>query len=130
METTNTFNKVVAVTGASAGLGHRIASEFAEHGAKLALMARGQEGLKAVQREVEDLGGEAIVIPTDVSKKIQVEEATDQIEETFGTIDVWINNAMVSVFSPIKEMEADEFKRVTEVTYLGQVYGALAALKK
>src|SRR5699024_911119 len=111
-------------------LGRSIAREFAEHGAKLALMARGHEGLKAVQREVEDLGGEAIVIPTDVSKNIQVEEATDQIEETFGTIDVWINNAMVSVFSPIKEMEADEFKRVTEVTYLGQVYGALAALKK
>lgn len=124
------FDKVVAITGASAGLGRALAREFARHGAKIGLMARGTEGLEAAKKEVEALGGEAVAVYTDVSDSEQVEEAAEKIEETLGPIDVWINNAMVSVFSPLKEIKPDEFKRVTDVTYLGQVYGTMAALKR
>lgn len=123
------FEKVVAITGASAGLGRAIAREFGKHGAKVGLIARGKDGLEGAKAEIEELGGEALVLPTDVSDSDQVHEAAQKIEETFGPIDVWINNAMVSVFSPLKEVQADEFKRVTDVTYLGQVYGTMAALK-
>jgi NAD(P)-dependent dehydrogenase (short-subunit alcohol dehydrogenase family) len=104
--------------------------KFARHGARIALLARGTDGLEAAQREVEKLGGTAMVIPVDVANAEQVEVAAAQVEIDLGKIDIWINNAMASVFSPIKEMTPEEFRRVTEVTYLGCVYGTLAALKR
>ncbi len=121
---------VVVITGASAGLGRSIAREFAHHGARIGLIARGKEGLEGAKREVEDLGGEALILEADVSDPAQIEEAARQVEEKFGPITIWINNAMNSVFSPLKEITPEEFKRVTEVTYLGQVYGTMAALKR
>src|SRR5436190_6760117 len=120
----------VVITGASAGVGRAAVRKFARHGARIGLLARGVDGLTAAQREVEKLGGEALVIPTDVANAEQVEAAAAAIEAQLGEIDIWINNAMTSVFSPIKQMTAEEFKRVTEVTYLGYVYGSLAALKR
>ena len=122
--------EVVVITGASAGVGRAAVRKFARHGARIALLARGNDGLKAARREVEELGSEALVIPIDVADADQVESAAAQIEAEFGHIDIWINNAMTSVFSPIKQMTAAEFRRVTEVTYLGYVYGTLAALKR
>ena len=126
----NRAPEVVVITGASAGVGRAAAREFARHGARIALLARGTDGLKAARREVEELGSEALVIPTDVADADQVESAAAQVEAEFGHIDIWINNAMTSVFSPIKQMTPEEFRRVTEVTYLGYVYGTLAALKR
>src|SRR2546423_7165708 len=123
-------NRVIVVTGASAGVGRATVQAFAREGARIALIARGRAGLNGARRDVEKLGGEALVLPLDVSDARAVEKAAQKIEKEFGPIDVWVNNAMASVFSPIKEMSADEFKRVTEVTYLGYVYGTLAALKR
>ncbi len=122
--------EVVVITGASAGLGRSIANEFAKHGARIALIARGKERLEQAKKEVEELGGEAVTFSVDVANAEQIEAAAALVEEKWGTIDVWVNNAMVSVLSPVKEMKSDEYKRVTEVTYLGQVYGAQAALKR
>lgn len=123
-------SEVVVITGASAGVGRATAAAFARRGAQIGLLARGEDGLEATRREVEDLGGQALALPTDVADPEQVEAAAAAVEKRFGPIDVWVNNAMVSVFSPIKDMTAEEFKRVTEVTYLGYVYGTLAALKQ
>lgn len=122
--------KVVVVTGASAGVGRATVMEFAKKRYKIGLIARGVEALNEVKSEVEELGGEALVIPADVADAQQMEQAAAQVEEVFGPIDIWVNNAMTSVFSPVKEMQAEEYKRVTDVTYLGQVYGTLAALKR
>ena len=122
--------EVVVITGASAGVGRATAQAFAKRGASIGLIARGIDGLEGAQRDVEGAGGKALVLPTDVSSPEQVEAAADAVEKSFGSIDIWINNAMVSVFSPVKEMTPDEFKRVTEVTYLGSVYGTLAALRR
>jgi short-subunit dehydrogenase len=121
---------VVVITGASAGVGRAAVRKFARHGARIGLLARGTDGLKAARREAEELGCEVLVIPTDVADADQVESAAAQIGAEFGQIDIWINNAMTSVFSPVKQMTAAEFRRVTEVTYLGYVYGTLAALKR
>lgn len=118
------------ITGASAGVGRATAQAFAREGARIALIARGKAGLEGARRDVEKLGGEALVLPLDVANAAAIEKAAAKIEKEFGPIDVWVNNAMASVFSPIKEMTAEEFKRVTEVTYLGYVYGTLAALKR
>jgi NAD(P)-dependent dehydrogenase (short-subunit alcohol dehydrogenase family) len=126
----NSKREAVVVTGASAGLGRAIVQEFGKHGANVVLLARGKVGLEAAKRDVEELGGRAMAIPTDVSDADAVENAAQEAEREFGAIDIWINNAMVSVFSPVKEMKAEEFKRVTEVTYLGVVHGTLAALKR
>ena len=126
----NFKGKTVVITGASAGLGRAIAREFAKHGANIGLIARGIDGLNAAKKEVEDIGGEALVVVTDVSHANEVEIAARKIEEHFGSIDIWINNAMVSVFAPFEKIEAKDFERVTDVTYLGQVYGTAAALKR
>jgi short-subunit dehydrogenase len=122
--------ETVVVTGASAGLGRAIAREFGHHKANVALLARGIDGLNAAKAEIESSGGHALVLPTDVADSNAVEQAAAKIEEQFGPIDIWINNAMTSVFSPVKEMTPEEYKRVTEVTYLGVVNGTLAALKR
>lgn len=123
-------NKVVVITGATGGVGRVTAWEFAKHGAKVALLARGSEQLEATKKEVESLGGQALAVECDVSDYQQVEAAAEQTENALGPIDVWVNNAMNSVFAPFRQINPDEFKRVTEVTYLGQVYGAKAALKR
>jgi NAD(P)-dependent dehydrogenase (short-subunit alcohol dehydrogenase family) len=122
--------QTVVVTGASAGLGRAIVREFARHGANVGLIARGADGLAAAKREVEKYGGRAVACPTDVSDAEQIEKAAGEIEQQLGPIDVWVNNAMVSVFSPAMKMTADEFRRVTEVTYLGYVYGTQTALRR
>ncbi len=121
---------VVVVTGASAGLGRAIAHGYAKRGAKVGLLARNPEALAAAKRECEALGGQAIFIPTDVADADAVERAAVQVEQEFGPIDIWVNNAMVSVFSPVKEMEASDYRRVTEVLYLGFVHGTLSALRR
>lgn len=123
-------NEVVVITGASAGLGRATAREFGRHGAKVGLIARGIDGLEAAKREIESAGGSAMVLPLDVADASAIEKAAAAVEQEFGPIDIWVNNAMASVFSPVKEMQPDEYKRVTEVTYLGVVYGTLAALKR
>ncbi|MBX9850275.1 MAG: SDR family oxidoreductase [Cytophagaceae bacterium] len=122
--------EVVVITGASAGVGRAVAREFGKRGSNVALLARGEDGLRAAQREVIELGGKAEIYKADVSDPAQVEKAAEKIEKQFGPIDIWINNAMNSVFSPISEMQPEDYKRVTEVTYLGYVYGALSALKR
>lgn len=122
--------QVVVVTGASAGIGRATVRAFARRGACLGLLARSQEGLEGARQEVIKLGGEALAIPTDVADHQQVENAAAIVEETFGPIDIWVNNAMVSVLSPVMEMMPEEYQRVTEVTYLGYVYGTLSALRR
>jgi NAD(P)-dependent dehydrogenase (short-subunit alcohol dehydrogenase family) len=122
--------EVVVVTGASAGVGRATVRAFAKRGARIGLIARGQDGLEGTRQDVESLGGKAIVLPCDVAHAEEIEVAAARVEVEFGPIDVWVNNAMVSVFSPVKEMTEDEYKRVTEVTYLGVVYGTLAALRR
>lgn len=122
--------RVVVITGASAGVGRATVRAFAGEGAHIGLIARGVDGLEAARREVEESGGKALVLPLDVADAAKVEEAAARVERELGPIDVWVNNAMVSVFSPVKEMEPEEYRRVTEVTYLGYVYGTLAALKR
>src|SRR5690348_8446680 len=121
---------VVVVTGASAGVGRATVREFAKAGASIGLLARNRDRLETARQEVEELGGRALVLPTDVANPDEVEAAAAQVEEEFGAIDVWVNVAMVSVLSPVKEMTPDEYRRVTEVTYLGYVHGTLAALKR
>src|SRR3954463_13677326 len=123
-------SEVVVITGASAGVGRATARRFAKEGTRIALLARGLDGLEGARRDVEKLGGKALVIPVDVADADKVEAAAAQIEAELGEIDIWINNAMTSVFSPITETTAAEFRRVTEVTYLGYVYATLAALKR
>ncbi len=121
---------VVVITGASSGIGRAAARAFARRGARLGLLARGVDGLEGAAAEARDLGTEALAIPTDVADYPQVEAAAARIEEELGGIDVWVNNAMLSVFSPVKELAPDEVRRVTEVTYLGYVHGTLAALRR
>lgn len=124
----NSKPEVVVITGASAGVGRATARAFAKQGAHLGLIARGHEKLDATKQEVEELGGKALVLAIDVANAEDVETAAITVEEQFGPIDIWVNNAMLSVFSPIKEMTAEDYQRVTEVTYLGYVHGTLAAL--
>src|SRR5919204_3228072 len=122
--------QVVVVTGASSGIGRAIARAFAREGARVGLTARNREALEHAAAEVRAAGSEALVLPLDVADAGALEAAAGEIERTLGPIEVWVNDAMVTVLSPIKEMTADEFRRVTEVTYLGTVYGTLAALHK
>jgi short-subunit dehydrogenase len=121
---------VAVITGASSGVGRACAREFARRDARIGLIARGLDGLEAARREVEALGSRALVLPLDVADAEQVEQAAARVEEELGPIDVWINNAMTSVFSPAKELEPAEVERVTAVTYLGSIYGTLAALRR
>lgn len=122
--------EVVVITGASAGVGRATARAFAARGASIGLIARGVDRLEAAAREVEQRGGRALVLPLDVADPARVDEAATRVERAFGPIDVWVNNAMTTVFGPVKDMTADEFRRVTEVTYLGYVHGTLSALRR
>jgi NAD(P)-dependent dehydrogenase (short-subunit alcohol dehydrogenase family) len=122
--------QTVVVTGASAGIGRATARLFGERGASVGLIARGQAGLDAAAREVEEAGGKALAISADVADYDQVTAAARQIEQRLGPIDVWVNVAFTSIFAPFAEITAEEFRRVTEVSYLGFVYGTMAALSR
>lgn len=122
--------ETVVITGASAGVGRATAREFAAHGARLGLIARRTDGLNAAAEECRALGGSAIAIPADVADADAIEDAAAQVEERFGPIDVWVNVAMATVFAPVEKTAPEEFRRATEVTYLGCVHGTLAALKR
>ncbi len=122
-------DRVVVVTGASSGVGRAIARASGEQGAKVALIARAEEGLRVAAREVDAAGGESLVLPLDVADAEAIDGAAAAIVARFGRIDIWVNDAMVSVLAPISAMRADEFRRVTEVNYLGTVHGTLAALR-
>jgi len=126
----NEQKQVVVITGASAGVGRALARAYARRGATIGLIARGKAGLDGARRDVEQLGGIAIPIQADVADPEALEAAADLVESQAGPIDTWINNAMTSVFSPVREMTAEEFRRVTAVTYLGAVNGTLAALHR
>lgn len=122
--------EVVVITGASAGVGRATAIRFASQGAAVAVLARGEDGLAATVKDIERAGGTSLAIQVDVADAAQVEAAAGQVEALLGPIDIWINNAMATVFSPFIQMTPDEFRRATEVTYLGTVYGTQAALKR
>ncbi len=121
---------IVVITGASAGVGRATAIEFASKGWRVALLARSPEGLSGASRDVERAGGEALIVPTDVADHDQVETAAEQVEREWGPIDVWINNAMATVFCNALKIKPEDFVRSTEVTYLGSVWGTLAALRR
>ena len=123
-------SEVVVVTGASAGIGRAIVQRFAREGADVGLIARGEAGLAGAKRDVEAAGGQAVIAVADVADSEQMEAAAQRIEDELGPIDIWVNNAMTSVFAPFMEMTPDEFRRVTEVTYLGFVHGTRAALTR
>jgi short-subunit dehydrogenase len=122
--------EVVVVTGASGGVGRAIAHSFARRGAAVGLLARGQESLQEAAEEVRALGGEALAVPTDVSDHEHVERAAARVEAELGEIDVWVNDAMATVFARFLDTEPEEFRRATEVTYLGTVYGTMTALRR
>ena len=123
-------HEVVVVTGASGGIGRATAVAFAERGCKVALLARGAEGLEGVSKDVEAAGGHPFPLEVDVADSSAVEGAADTIERELGPVNTWVNDAFTSVFSPFWEITPEEFKRVTEVSYLGFVYGTMAALKR
>jgi len=121
---------VVVITGASGGVGRATVREFARCGARIALLSRGIDRLNAAKKEVEEAGGQALVLPTDVADPEQVEAAAERTERELGPINIWVNNAMTTIFSRFSEIRPDEYKRATEVTYLGCVYGTMSALKR
>lgn len=121
---------VVVVTGASAGVGKAVALAFAREGARVALLARGVQRLHATREEIERLGGRAMIVPADVASSHDVESAADQVEQQLGPIDVWVNNAVATIYAPAEEIAPDEFLRATQVTYLGTVFGTQAALRR
>ncbi len=122
--------RIVVVTGASAGIGRATARRFGREGWRVALLARGTEGLEAARREIEDAGGEAMVIAVDVANEAAVEAAAERVERDWGPIDVWVNNAMVTAYCEFLDMSSEDFRRITEVDYLGSVWGIRAALKR
>lgn len=121
---------VVVVTGASAGVGRATAVAFARTGARIGLLARGADGLAGAQKDVEAAGGQALVVSADVAAPEQVERAAAAVEDAFGPINIWVNNAMSTIFSPFAEITPPEYRRATEVTYLGCVWGTMAALRR
>jgi short-subunit dehydrogenase len=121
---------VVVITGAGAGVGRATVRQFAENGARLGLIGRDQHRLEQAAEEVRRLGSEAVVAIADVADADQVEAAAVRIESVFGSIDIWINNAMATIYSPFEQISPEDYKRATEVTYLGTVYGTMAALKR
>src|SRR5215216_979189 len=121
--------RTVVVTGASAGVGRATALVFARHGWRVALIARDQAGLERARREIEQAGGTAMAISADVADADAVFAAADTIAENWHSIDGWVNNAMATIFSPVFDMSPEEFRRATEVTYLGYVFGTMAALR-
>ncbi|KHK90897.1 SDR family oxidoreductase [Novosphingobium malaysiense] len=121
---------VVVVTGASAGVGRAVVRRFARDGVKMGLIARGMDGLRAAAKEVEDAGSEALILPCDVADNDAVEAAAEEVEAKFGPIDIWINVAFAGVLARFLDVEPEDYKRVTDVTYLGQINGARAALKR
>jgi NADP-dependent 3-hydroxy acid dehydrogenase YdfG len=122
-------DQVVVVTGATSGVGRAIARAFGKAGCRVGLIARTREALENAAREIADAGGEGLPLPLDVADDAAVDRAADAVAERWGCIDTWVNDAMVSVFSPVSEMRPEEYRRVTEVNYLGTVYGTLAALR-
>jgi NAD(P)-dependent dehydrogenase (short-subunit alcohol dehydrogenase family) len=122
--------RVVVITGASSGVGRATAHAFAERGATVALLARNERGLGEAAREVERLGGTALVCPVDVADAAAVEAAADRVESEAGPIDTWVNAAMATVLAPLDDISAEEFRRATDVTYLGAVHGTMAALRR
>jgi NAD(P)-dependent dehydrogenase (short-subunit alcohol dehydrogenase family) len=130
MSSADVRRRVVAVTGASGGVGRAVVQEFAKRGDSIALLARGEVGLSAAAAEVSAAGATPMVVPVDVADHSQVEEAVARIENELGPIDVWVNSAFTSVFAPVAEISPEELKRVTEVTYLGNVYGTMAVLRR
>lgn len=123
-------DQVVVVTGASGGIGRATAEAFAARGAKVALIARGESGLAGAVRDIEAAGGRALALPADVADADQVEAAAAEAEAKLGPIDVWVNVAFTSVFAEFSDITAEEYRRVTEVNYLGYVYGTMAALSR
>ena len=123
-------SKVIVVTGASAGIGRATALAFGRRGWRVGLIARGIDGLKAAEEELRRMGADAMVIQADVADHRQIEAAAERVEREWGPIEVWVNNAMATIFSPFAEIAPDEFRRATEVTYLGAVWGTQAALKR
>src|SRR3954454_14320177 len=122
--------ETVVITGAAGGVGRATARAFGQRGANIGLLARGVEGLEAAAREVAQEGGAALVLPVDVANAEAVERAAASVEERFGPIDIWVNCAMATIFSPFADLTPDEYRRATEVTYLGYVYGTMAALRR
>src|SRR3954471_8573845 len=122
--------ETVVITGAAGRVGRAAARAFGKRGANVGLLARGVEGLEAAAREVAQEGGAALVLPVDVADAQAVERAAAAVEERFGPIDIWINCAMATIFSPFADLAPDEYRRATEVTYLGYVYGTMAALRR
>jgi NAD(P)-dependent dehydrogenase (short-subunit alcohol dehydrogenase family) len=123
-------HEVIVLTGASGGIGRAAVRRFARDGAKLALIARGRRGLEAAAHEAEELGGKALVLPVDVSCHDQVEAAAASVEDAFGPIDIWVNDAMVTVYAEFLDIEPEEYRHATDVSYLGMVWGTRAALKR
>jgi short-subunit dehydrogenase len=125
-----TKGEVVVITGASGGVGGATARRFAKEGARVALLARGRAGLEAAAKEVQELGGEALVLPVDVADAARVESAAASVEDAFGEIDIWINDAMVTLYATFLDIEPEEYERATQVTYHGMVWGTRAALRR
>ena len=121
---------MVAVTGASGGVGRAVVREFAKRGDSIAMLARGEVGLAAAAAEVTVAGATPMVVPVDVADPVQIEAAVARIENELGPIDIWVNSAFTSIFAPFAEISPEEFKRVTEVTYLGAVYATMAVLRR
>lgn len=122
--------RTVVVTGASAGIGRACARAFGERGDRVVLIARGAQGLAGAVRDVESAGGQALAVPADAAEYEQLDEAAEQAEREFGPIDVWVNVAFSSVFAPFTDISPDEYRRITEVTYLGYAYGTMVALAR